>query len=141
MAQVIQYYLGEAPMDTEDNDSETSDESEDDNDGAKILLSEMVDINDRLYRFATQVRNPKARLYSAKAENFRVIDPESGVDLIQVFQRMDEDHVRQVFLGLRSQSIGSSQELSSAPPAPITPQLTVEDNILILRLAKANTYR
>ena len=121
--------------------SDTSDESEDRNSGAAVLITEFVDINDRLYKFATQVRNPKARLYSAKAQKFRAIDPESGIDLIQLYRDIDKEHIRQIFLSLRRAPLSSSQEVLEASEMPKEPKLTSEDEILISRLATANTHR
>jgi hypothetical protein len=85
------YQDGESDMD----DAGGSDaESESD---IELLLDSVKDVIDRLYKLSTKIRNPSTRLASSKAQRFRQIDDETGIDLLQTFEHYDYDFVRSIF--------------------------------------------
>lgn len=60
-----------------------------------------------------------------KAQDFREIDQDTGVDLIDRFADYDRDHVEEVFRHYRPKSIPDE----------------IANHFLVQRLAKANTRR
>lgn len=63
----------------------------------ELLLDSVKDVIDRLYKLSTKIRNPSTRLASSKAQRFRQIDDETGIDLLQTFEHYDYDFVRSIF--------------------------------------------
>ena len=124
----------ESPRSSDDSD-QSSDEGQDD---ATVLLNELADVIDRLYRFAVQVRSPKRRLQSKRANKFQLIDEETGAELIQLFKEFDRQHVSQIFHDIRSRPLEDSGPVLSGTFESTSGDL---DNILIHRLAGANTAR
>ena len=110
--------------DSEDSEAEDFGTYQDES-SATTALKNSDGIIDRLYRLAFKIRNPATRSGFTKAQNYREIDKETGVDLIDVLAAFDLQHVEQVFLG-------SQQHLSSDD---------VKEHFLVKRLAKANTRR
>ena len=99
----------------------------------ETLQAAVTDILDRLYRFATRLRNPATRTTKAKTGQFAQVDNETGIDLIKQFKKLDLDHVQELLLSYRSSNSKESEDRGKT--------LSVEDDALILRLAVANTYR
>ena len=111
--------------------SQSSTESGEDDDIPNALVSEIVDVVDRLYKFATRIRDPRARLGSSKDQRYRVVDPSSA-------------DVRRIFINARSSHNDSGRTHrghSDSGLIPIPVLLSVADEILIERLAEANTLR
>ena len=147
-----------------DDESAKSEEFSDESSDPHVIVSELTDIIDRLYKFATQIRNPRTRIRSDKIQKHCQYDTKTGVDLIQVFRDFDKKHVREIFLNREreaSRNTGESREVkessklrassavkeehkdTNASTQVSTPrwELTGDDEILISRLALANTYR
>ena len=88
-----------------DSDSDSEDfESYLESSLAKTALENAEGVIDRLYRLAFKIRNPATRLGFSKAQNFQQIDPDTGVDLIEVFAAFDLQHVEQILLELQHHS-------------------------------------
>lgn len=101
-------------------------------------MNEIADVVNRLYRLATQIRNPNRRLQSGKARIIRTIDNDKGAELMQAFREFDKEHIRQLFLTLRSKPSKDPESSSSAVAKVVLDNF---DEALICRLAEANTYR
>lgn len=52
-----------------------------------LLLDGIRDPIDCLYKLSTWIRNPSFRFASSKMQNYRQIDPETGVDFLQAVER------------------------------------------------------
>ena len=88
------------PVTVDDPDSITDafdDDLQDLESDADALLDSIKDPINRLYRVSTWIRNPSSRFYSAKAQFYKQIDPETGVDLLQAFEPFDVDYVDSLF--------------------------------------------
>ncbi|KAL8810332.1 MAG: hypothetical protein Q9200_002669 [Gallowayella weberi] len=115
-----------------DTHSENSEDSEDKDFGTyqddiylETALGNVNDIIDKLYQLSFKILNPVTRLGFSKAQNYREIDQETGVDLIQIIAGFDRQHIEHVFMELRkSNSIED-----------------IQNYYLVKRLAKANTRR
>ncbi|MCJ1382129.1 hypothetical protein MMC17_005241, partial [Xylographa soralifera] len=95
-----------------------------------MLLSAAVEIIDRLYSLAIQIRNPRTRLISSR------------VGLIEKFSIIDIVHIKEVFWDFRvvaEQFEGLSQDEKDRRRRPKL--LTTEEEKLVFRLAKTNTFR
>ncbi|KAL8816325.1 MAG: hypothetical protein Q9223_004639 [Gallowayella weberi] len=118
--------------DGEELNNENSEDSEDEDFGTyqddiylETALGNVNDIIDKLYQLSFKIRNPVTRLGFSKAQNYREIDQETGVDLIQIIAGFDRQHIEHVFMELRkSNSIED-----------------IQNYYLVKRLAKANTRR
>jgi hypothetical protein len=112
---------------------------------AAILLEAVIDINDNLYRLATKIRDPKTRLPSSKAQLFKKIDKDTNVDFIEEMKKTDRHHIEELFWEYRSlkhtdfQAVSATLESRDKLRRPR--ELEISDEILIARLAQANTYR
>lgn len=100
-------------------------------------MKDVVDINDSLYRLATKIRNPATRLQSVKARAFRRLDTESGIDVIDVYKKLDLHHAQEVLWGYRDPKPTDSEWAHSSEPL----NLNDEKENLARRLAQANTFR
>ncbi|KAL8931143.1 MAG: hypothetical protein Q9208_000247 [Pyrenodesmia sp. 3 TL-2023] len=110
--------------DLDDSDEEEF-ESYQDSSLTETALENVNGIIDSLYRLSFKIRNPATRLGFSKAQKYREIDNETGVDLIQIFADFDRQHIEEVFRELRK-----GQEPKDA-----------KEHYLVERLAKANTRR
>jgi len=81
-----------------------------------ILWEGIRDPIDRLFKLALWIRNPSSRSASQKVLQYRVIDPESGVDLLDVFRKCDYDYVSSLFLEFRKSRARANHP--EAEPAP-----------------------
>ena len=107
------------------------------------LLKSAVDIIDRLYKFATKIRNPATRLASVKASTFKKIDTETRVDVLHEFEELDLHHVEEMLWDYRVAEANYDGNLPEAEnDRSHRPRTLAEDDlILVCRLAKANTHR
>ena len=87
-----------------------------------IVVSRLESTLDKLYRLSFRIRSPATRIGLSKAQKFTDIDPETGVDLLEVYKIEDIKHVRDLLKQL-------SRGHGDAP------------DYLVFRLAKANTLR
>lgn len=79
----------------------------------ELLLDSVKDPIDRLYKLSTRIRNPSSRLGSSKALQLQQVDPDSGVDLLQVFEVFDYDFASSLFLQYRkSKALDEHQPLA-----------------------------
>ena len=128
------------------NETDLSEGSDEEIAGPHFFISELADTNDRLYKFAIQVRNPRTRLKSDKVRKYHKGIREADVSLIDAFRIFDEKHVREIFLdrerGVSTSVESEPSEINTSEPLlnPVR-ELPPEDEVLISRLAQANTYR
>ena len=110
-----------------------SDESSEDEDAltsyqedpiSTALLENARLIIDRLYRLSFKIRNPATRLGFSKARDYRAIDEETGVDVMQRYAYYDLRHVTEIMARYRQMSPVECENLD-----------------LVRRLARANTNR
>ena len=122
-----------AAVDTEFDMDQGSDKSSEDEETlmsyqeesiSSIVLENIRLIIDRLYKLAFQIRNPATRMGLSKARDYREIDQETGVDVMDCYAFFDLRHL----VEKAAQSGNKSQE-------------ECESNYLIQRLARANTDR
>ena len=108
-----------------------------------MLLKSATDIIDRLYKFASRIRNPATRLASAKAKAFKNVDAETGVELYENFEtQIDPQHINEVFSEYRHKGApGDDAQSDDSEKADQLEDLTEADRTLIARFAKANTDR
>ncbi len=59
-----------------------------------MRLSSVVDIIKKLYELGFKIRDPRLRPSSFKASLYREVDPDTGVDLFEVFSEFDRRHVK-----------------------------------------------
>jgi len=134
--------------------------SEDGSD-ADLLLDGIRDPIDRLFKLAVWIRNPSSRAASKKVLDYRLIDPENGVDLLDIFKERDYDYISSSFLEFqKSRALadhpvsnpslggdsGTSADLVWEPIRSILAQHRKErstgiESFLVHRLAQANTRR
>ena len=91
---------------------------------SSIVLGNIKLTIDRLYKLAFQVRNPATRMGLSKARDYREIDQDTGVDVMDFYASLDLKHMAEI----AKQFWGKSQE-------------ECESHYLIQRLARANTHR
>ena len=91
---------------------------------AEIALGNARSIIDQLYRLSFKIRNPATRLGFSGANKHRKVDIETGIDLFDQFAVVDKRNVEEVVADYRNTS----------------PE-DCNDDFLVKRLAKANTYR
>ncbi len=58
-----------------------------------MRLSSIVDIIKKLYELGFKIRDPRLRPSSFKASLYQEVDPDTGVDLFEVFSEFDQRHV------------------------------------------------
>jgi hypothetical protein len=142
----------------EDLDASIEDESETNMD---LILDSIKDIIDRLYKLATKIRNPSTRLTNSKAQYFKEIDEESGVDLLQSYAHFDRDYVSSMLLQYRKakaleeqpvEKVSKVQSLESDADGVWNPLRDVlskyqedlksgRESFLVARIARANMRR
>jgi len=67
-----------------------------------LLLDDIKDPIDRLFKLSIWIRNPSSRFASSKALRHQQIDPESNVDFLKVVEKFDYDYVSSLFLQYRN---------------------------------------
>ena len=121
------------PVDTDFDMNQGGDESSEDEETlmsyqeesiSSIVLESIKLTIDRLYKLAFQVRNPATRIGFSKARDYREIDQDTGVDVMDFYASLDLKHLAEV----AAQFWNKSQE-------------ECESHYLIQRLARANTHR
>ena len=91
---------------------------------SSIVLENIRLIIDRLYKLAFQIRNPATRMGLSKARDYREIDQETGVDIMDCYAFFDLRHLVE-----KAARYGDKSREEC------------ENNFLIQRLARANTDR
>ena len=110
-------YEEQAPPDlTEDDDNDdgffSAEEEEDDDDDEdsscdeprtelQMRFTEIVDIIDNLYKLSVRIRTPGLRSRSLKASSYTQKDPETGVDIFDMYAAQDLKHVQELVSHLR----------------------------------------
>ncbi|KAK3314332.1 hypothetical protein B0H66DRAFT_483830 [Apodospora peruviana] len=82
-----------------------------------LLLEGVKDPIDRLFKLAVWIRNPLSRAASQKVLHYRLIDQESGVDLLDAFKKLDYDYVSSLFLEF--QKSRARADNAEAEPLPL----------------------
>ncbi|KAG2014895.1 hypothetical protein GB937_006353 [Aspergillus fischeri] len=90
----------------------------------KAYLGNITVTIDRLYRLSFKIRNPAMRTGLSKALEYTEVDPDTGVNLIEVYASLDLSHLVELFrcFGHRHPD-------------------DLKDHYLVQRLARANTRR
>ncbi|OBT75924.1 hypothetical protein VF21_05770 [Pseudogymnoascus sp. 05NY08] len=121
------------------SDSESSSDSSSDSDNEKLAPSELrrrvsalSNINDNLYRLSRSIRAPASHSRSLKALSYKLIDKETGVDVVQQFAPVDLAFTKDLFSQLRR----NAQDQYADCPA-----LDDGDLAMIERLAQGITRR
>ncbi|KFY22860.1 hypothetical protein V493_06277 [Pseudogymnoascus sp. VKM F-4281 (FW-2241)] len=121
------------------SDSESSSNSSSDGDDEKPAPSELrrrvsalSNINDNLYRLSRSIRAPASHSRSLKALSYKLIDKETGVDVVQQFAPLDLAFTRDVFSQLRQNAQDQYENCQTLNDA---------DLALIERLAQGITRR
>ena len=109
----------------------------------ETIFKAITDIIDRLYKLAFKIRNPKARLATSKALNFKRVDEDTGIDLIQEFVQTDTRHVEELFWDHRRIDIDDPRRLpeEQRDRERRPRELTDTDHKIISRLVRANIHR
>ncbi|ODM22487.1 hypothetical protein SI65_00075 [Aspergillus cristatus] len=115
---------GREELNSEDEFSSDEDSSYGDLPLTTLLLENVQQTVDRLYRLAFKIRNPAMRLGLSKASGHRELDPETGVNLVDRYAEIDQRHVLEL--------LASHQR---------NPADNLQNHYLVHRLAKANTRR
>ncbi|KAK5190084.1 general transcription repressor [Exophiala xenobiotica] len=95
------------------DDADTSDDEDMDQAAyISILLQNVEDVIDRLFKLSTKIRNPSTRLISTRAKLYRYIDEDSGCDLLEAFKHYDYCHVLSIFRGYYQKASSEVYEAS-----------------------------
>ncbi|KAJ5313460.1 uncharacterized protein N7443_000344 [Penicillium atrosanguineum] len=70
-----------------------------------LLLDDVKDPIDRLFKLSIWIRNPSSRFASSKALRHQQIDPESNVDFLKAVKKFDYDYVSSLFLQYRKSRV------------------------------------
>ncbi|OBT95745.1 hypothetical protein VE01_06431 [Pseudogymnoascus verrucosus] len=121
------------------SDSESSSDSSSDSDDEKLAPSELrrrvsalSNINDNLYRLSRSIRAPASHSRSLKALSYKLIDKETGVDVVQQFAPVDLAFTKDLFSQLRR---NAQDQYANCPT------LDDGDLAMIKRLAQGITRR
>lgn len=112
-----------------ESDSENSEEEEDFSSYqkeplTKARLDNITTTIDRLYSLSFKLRYPAMRLGLSKAMKYTEVDPETGVNLVEVYSSFDQKHLTEIFRCFGHQN----------------PE-DLETHYLVQRLGRANTRR
>ncbi|USP75796.1 MACRO domain containing protein [Curvularia clavata] len=111
-----------------DSDDENSSNSSDEpRTELSMRFREIVDIIDNLYKLSVRIRTPGLRSRSLKASSYTQKDPETGIDIFDVYAEQDLKHVKELVSFLRQPYVGDSVQ--------------EEHDFLIKRLSAAVTLR
>lgn len=122
-----------------DNESEES--TDEDETGHETELSmrlqSIIDLVRDLYKLGFKIRDPNLRTGSLKANGYRQVDPETGIDLFDIFSEFDQRHTFALLQALRQPKTGvmAGSELTRTLP-PVTGAQS-----LLARLASSVTLR
>ena len=121
------------PAEEDDNDDGFFSEEEDEDSDCdeprselKVRFEEIVDIIDNLYKLSVRIRTPGIRSRSLRASSYTQKDPETGVDIFDVYAAQDLKHVRELLSHLRQSYVEDGQ---------------AEQNFLTTRLSASITLR
>ncbi|KFZ08113.1 hypothetical protein V502_09535 [Pseudogymnoascus sp. VKM F-4520 (FW-2644)] len=121
------------------SDSESSSDSSSDSGDEKLAPSELrrrvsalSNINDNLYRLSRSIRAPASHSRSLKALSYKLIDKETGVDVVQQFAPVDLAFTKDLFSQLRRNAQDQYENF---------PTLGDADLAMIKRLAQGITRR
>lgn len=121
------------------SDSESSSDSSSESDDEKLAPSELrrrvsalSNINDNLYRLSRSIRAPASHSRSLKALSYKLIDKETGVDVVQQFAPVDLAFTKDLFSQLRR---NAQDQYANCPT------LDDGDLAMIKRLAQGITRR
>ncbi|ELR10333.1 hypothetical protein GMDG_04715 [Pseudogymnoascus destructans 20631-21] len=121
------------------SDSESSSDSSSDSDDEKLAPSELrrrvsalSNINDNFYRLSRSIRAPASHSRLLKALSYKLIDKESGVDVVQQFAPVDLAFTKDLFSQLRR---NAQDQYANCPT------LDDGDLAMIKRLAQGITCR
>ncbi|RYP55196.1 hypothetical protein DL768_000190 [Monosporascus sp. mg162] len=106
-------YLNEGTHSAMEEGGASDTESEPESD-MELLVDSVKDSIDRLFKLSIWIRNPATRLTSSKAQRFQQIDEETNVNLLEVFEAFDHDHVSSLFLQYKKHA--ALQENPTVPP-------------------------
>lgn len=111
------------------SDSESSSDSSSGGDNEKVAptelrrrVSALSNINDNLYRLSRSIRAPASHSRSLRALSYKLIDKETGVDVVQQFAPVDLAFAKDLFSQLRRNAqdqYGNSPMLDDADLAMI----------------------
>ncbi|KAF2128477.1 hypothetical protein P153DRAFT_397547 [Dothidotthia symphoricarpi CBS 119687] len=117
----------------DDNDDGFFSEDEEEDDGPSeektelsMRFGEVVDIIDNLYKLSVRIRMPTIRSRSLKAASYQPTDPETGVNLLDMYAEYDLQHTKELIWHLRQPHTGDSQP---------------ESDYFVTRLSKGITLR
>lgn len=110
-----------------DSDDENSNSSDEPRTELSMRSREIVDIIDNLYKLSVRIRTPGLRSRSLKASTYTQKDPETGIDIFDVYAEQDRKHVEELVSFLRQPYAGDS--------------MREEQEFLIKRLSAAVTLR
>ena len=134
------------PLNNDSEDDSSDEEFASFRPPAEILLEDVIDINNNLYRLATKIRNPATRLPSSRARLFERVDIETGVNVIEEMKLADLKHIEELFWEYRA--LMPSQTNTALDMSPEqrdqscrTKYLESKDQILVAPLAQANTFQ
>ena len=121
---------GTKPIDADDKPGDSDDDLDSDEEEmlasykddslTDMVLVRLESIIDRLYRLSFRIQHPATRLGVAKASQYRDIDEDTNIDLMNEYAKADRAHVRELFERISGTSAGG---------------------YLISRLSQANTLR
>ncbi|KAJ5061318.1 hypothetical protein J3E72DRAFT_190163 [Bipolaris maydis] len=106
---------------TEDDDDDgffSAEEEDDDNSSSsdeprtelKMRFGEIVDIIDNLYKLSVRIRTPGLRSRSLKASSYTQKDPETGIDIFDMYAMQDLKHVQELVSHLRQPYVASDTQ-------------------------------
>jgi hypothetical protein len=108
------------PNMTEDDDDDDGffSAEEDDEDSScdeprselKMRFAEIVDIIDNLYKLSVRIRTPGLRSRSLRASSYTQKDPETGIDIFDMYAVQDLKHVHELVSHLRQPYVGDDRQ-------------------------------
>ncbi|KAG8161163.1 hypothetical protein KVR01_009427 [Diaporthe batatas] len=108
-----------AQEDEAKNEGDDEDEDEDEEPwDTDLLIDSVRDPINRLFKMSIKIRNPSTRLGSSRAANYRQVDEETGVDLLQAMKEFDLDYVKTVFLEYRKTKARRDSRPAQPPGDP-----------------------
>ncbi|EUC38074.1 hypothetical protein COCCADRAFT_22425 [Bipolaris zeicola 26-R-13] len=91
----------------EDDDDSSSDEPRTE---LKMRFGEIVDIIDNLYKLSVRIRTPGLRSRSLKASSYTQKDPETGIDIFDMYAAQDLKHVQELVSHLRQSYVANETQ-------------------------------
>jgi hypothetical protein len=116
--------VSELESDDDDSEEEEDFSSYQEESLTKARLNNITTTVDRLYNLSFKIRNPAMRLGLSKAMMYTKVDPDTGVDLVEVYSSFDQKHLAEIF-----RSFGHQKPEN------------LDSHYLVQRLGRANTRR